>query len=327
MFPGTGQMRPFLREVGARRDGPLVVVAPPGAPSRYQKAGTGQRRGHRVIRHPQRHQGNRGIVDAAQEPTELVVVWLQQAGGDGGRGGDHDTVGFEDLISMSHGPGGAPPLQGVDRERQMDGDPPGGEGGAEPGHQRRHATVQRPEQRGCIGTRGGNLGPQGPHETAPSLGRRQQRREGGCRRHVVDRAGVNAPDEGIHQPVDHPPPQLVGHQRSHRPVADGPTQVGPGQESVPGQPGHAAQSEDARTRRGPEPGWDAQRQPFGERANPPTRPDPGPPAADGHERFAESDRVAEIERFGSATEKSIRAEIDHGAPERLTVQGPAQSGR
>ena len=180
---------------------------------------------------------------------------------------------------------------------------------------------------GASATRGGNLSPEGPHETAPSLGRRQQRREGGCRRHVVDRAGVDAPDEGIHQPVDHPPPQLVGHQWAHRPVADGPAQVGPGQEGVPGQAGHAAQSEDARTRRRPEPGRDAQRQPFGERANPPTRPDPGPPAADGHERFAESDRVAEIERFGSATEKSIRAEIDHGAPERLTVQGAAQSGR
>ena len=37
--------------------------------------------------------------------------------------------------------------------------------------------------------------------------------------------------------------------------------------------------------------------------------------------------VAEIERFGSATEKSIRPEIDHAATERLTVQGPAQSGR
>ena len=31
VFPGTGQMRPFLREVRARRDGPLLV-APPGAP-------------------------------------------------------------------------------------------------------------------------------------------------------------------------------------------------------------------------------------------------------------------------------------------------------
>jgi hypothetical protein len=82
----------------------------------------------------------------------------------------------------------------------------------------------------------GDLGPQGAHEAAPSLGRRQQGGIGGRGRHVVHRAGVDAADEGVHQAVGHPPAELAGHQRADGAVADGPRTSGRGSSASRARP-------------------------------------------------------------------------------------------
>ena len=103
-------------------------------------------------------------------------------------------------------------------------------------HQRGHAAVERPEERRPVGVGRRDLGPQGPHEAAPPLRGRQQRRERRRSRHVVDRAGMDAADERIDQHVDDAAAELARHQGSDRTVADGPAGVGSGQHGVAGEP-------------------------------------------------------------------------------------------
>ena len=156
--------------------------------------------------------------------------------------------------------------------------PRGEERRAELFDQRGHAAVEGPEQRRRIVRRRGDLGPQGAHEAAPLLGRGEERGIGGRGRHVVHRTGVDAADERVHQPVDHPLAELAGHERPDGAVADGPAHVGPGQQRVAGQAQLPAQPEDARSGRRPEPGGDAQRQALGQGAHAPAGPHAAPRA-------------------------------------------------
>ena len=139
---------------------------------------------------------------------------------------------------------------------------------AQPGGQRaderRHAPVERPEERRPVGVGSGHLGAQRPHEAAPALGGRQQRRERRRGGHVVDRAGVDAADERIDQRVDDTPAELVRHEGADGTVADRPAGVGPGQHGVAGEAERAARAEDAGAGRGPEPGRDPERVPLGQ---------------------------------------------------------------
>ena len=145
--------------------------------------------------------------------------------------------------------------------------------------QRRHAAVEGPEERRPVGVRCGDLGAQRPHEAASALGGRQERREGRGGGHVVDRAGVDAADEGVDQDVDDPLAELARHERPDGAVADRPPDVGPGQHGIAGEAERAADAEDAGAGGRPEPGGDA-RAPgpraacAGARGPTPTRPAP-----------------------------------------------------
>ena len=184
-------------------------------------------------------------------------------------------------------------------------------------HQRRHAALERPEERGPVGVRRGDLGPERPHETAAALGGRQERREGRRGGHVVDRARVDAADEGVDQDVDHLVPQLAGHQGPDGTVADRPPDVGARQHGVTGQAEHAREAEDAAASGGPEPGRDAQRVPFGQRAQAPPGPHRRAARRDRHQRVAEPDLAAQLDRLGPAPEETVGAHVD-GASRRAT---------
>ena len=187
-------------------------------------------------------------------------------------------------------------------------------------------SVERPEERRPVGQRCGHLGAQGPHQAAPALRGRQERRERGGGRHVVHRAGVDAADERVDQRVDDALAELARHEGPDGAVADRPPGVGPGQHGIAGEAERAADADDARARRGPEPGGDPEGVPLGQRAQASAGPDRRAPGRDGHERVGEPHLVAQVDRLGPAAEEPVGTQVDRRARRSPRSAGAARGG-
>ena len=193
--------------------------------------------------------------------------------------------------------------------------------------ERRHAPVERPEEWRPVGVGCGHLGAHRPHEAAPALGGRQQRRERRRGGHVVDRAGVDAADERIDQRVDDASTELVRHEGADGTVADRPTGVGPGQHRVAGEAEHAARAQDAGAGRGPEPRRDPERVPLGQRAEASAGPHGRAAGGDRHERVRQPHLPAQVDGLAPAPQEAVGTDVDDPAPQLLALQRAAEARR
>ena len=182
--------------------------------------------------------------------------------------------------------------------------------------QRRHAALERPEERRPVGVRRRDLGTERPHEAAAALG--------------AARSGGNtaAADMSSTEPAWMPPirgstsvsttrwPELARHQGPDGAVADGAADVGPRAAAASrARPSAPREAEDAAASRRPEPGRDAQRVPVGQRAQPPPGPHRRAAGGDRHQRVAEADLAAQLDRLGPAPEEAVGAHVDDAPAE------------
>jgi hypothetical protein len=132
-------------------------------------------------------------------------------------------------------------------------------------------------------------------------------------------------DERVHQAVGHPLAELARHQRADGAVSDGAPHVGAGEQRVAGQPELAAQPEDARARRRPEPGRYAQGQSLGEGTHTPARPHARTAPGDRDQLISQPDLVTEVECFGAPAEKAVGTRIDDATAELRAVERAAET--
>ncbi len=206
-----------------------------------------QRRRDVVRADAERRQHDRGVVDGVQQSGHLVVAVAQEVRRRRRRRRQHHGVRGDDVRAGPHGPAPRYPLEPVGRCGEPEVHSALAQRCGQRTYERRHAPVERPEERRPVGVGSRHLGAQRSHETAPALGGRQQRRVDGGGRHVVDRAGVDAADERIDQRVDDTPAELVRHEGADGTVADRPAGVGPGQHGVAGEAERAAQRRGCRS--------------------------------------------------------------------------------
>ena len=227
---------------------------------------------------------DRGVVDRVEQPRRLVVVRPEQRRRRRRRRGQHHGVGLESSRSP-------------DRTVQPPAD---AARGARPGAESRMSTPRVGEAGGERVRPATPCRRRGPRTAAARRGRapgtsarrariRLPRRwaaasSGGNDRgrgHVVDRAGVDAADQGVDQRVDDPLAELARHERPDGAVADRPAHVGPGQRRVAGEAQPCRRGpEDAGAGGGPEPGRDPEREALGQRAQPAAGPDRRAPRRD-----------------------------------------------
>ena len=194
-------------------------------------------------------------------------------------------------------------------------------------HQRGHAALERPEQGRARRVRRRDLGPECPHEAAAALRGGQQRREGRRGGHVVDRAGVDAPEERIDQDIDDLLAQLARHQGPDGAVADRAPDVGAGQHGIAGQAEHASRAEDPGAGGRPEPGGDPERVPLGQRAQASPGPHRCAAGRDRHQGVGEPQLCAQVDRLGAAPQEPVGARVDGPSRDDVAAQGAAEVWR
>ena len=319
---------PLAVQERAGRDRPRVATLVRAA-ARHEEPRAVEGRRDVVGADAERHEDDGGVLDRVQQAGRLVVVGLQQGARRRGGGGQHHRVRLGRPATGPHGPAGPRPLEPVGRRREPDVDAAFPELRHQRPYQRGHAAVEGPEQRRPVGVRCGDLGPQGPHEAASALGRRQQRREDRRRGHVVDRAGVDAADEGVDQRVDDPLPELARHQRPDGAVADRARgrRAGAGRRRGRGRSWPRNPS-DTGAGGGPEPGRYPEREPLGQRARRRPRAHTDAPAPrDRDEHVGEPELVAQVDRLGPPAEETVGAHVDGTPTEVVAAQRAAEARR
>ncbi len=190
-----------------------------------------------------------------------------------------------------------------------------------------HAAVERPEERRSVGVGCRHLRPQGAHEAAPAPRCGEQRWEHRGGRHVVDRPGVDAPDEGIDQRVGHPRPELARDERADGAVAEWPAHVGSRQQRIAQQSQPAPRAQDAAARGRPDAGGHAEGQALGQGAQPAPGKDRGAPAGDRYQCVTELHVPGEPESLGAATEEAIGPHVHRPPSEGRTAQSTTEAVR